>query len=164
MRPPWARWGPWQRLPVARREGLIRLLLATLPLLAGAGILIDATRHSNTLDWGDSAWVAVWVFIAWRFARLGFFTSRWGVRICNPALTWWYPWSKIDHFELVSTNELFHRDAKAVALVTTRGTRRPIYALSTSIMFFRLPEGHQAVILDDLNRRAADLSLRGRSG
>jgi len=123
-------------------------------VVAAAGFVrLVGEVGDTTSGWARFMWPAVALFVAWRFLRLGVYTSDWGVRICNPALTRWFRWHKIDHFELASTGEMFVPKAKVVSLVSRRGSRIRAYGLSTSGIPFRLSEEGQAEILADLNAR-----------
>lgn len=132
---------------------LIRALLSTLPLLLFVVTSLAELSASGPFDVGSFFWPAVWFFVAWRFFRLGLYTSRWGVRVSNPGLTYWYPWNRIDHFTTVDGAESFLPKSKIVALVTKSGRHRPIYAFSNKVAFFTLTEAHQSEILEDLDRR-----------
>jgi hypothetical protein len=147
----WKPFGTWTRLKLSRREVAIRGVLSVLPLIVGIGTFVASVTSSQ----GDSYyfWSGVWLFVAWRFFRLGLYTSRWGVRICNPMLTYWYPWSRIHHFEIIKGEESFLPKSDIIALVTRRGRRRSIFSLSSTVAFFSLTKAHQSEILNDLNRK-----------
>jgi hypothetical protein len=143
----------WERLGGPPGEGWKR---AALSLVAAAGgiVYLVITITSVEGSWTKFIWPAAYLFVAWRFVGFGVYTSEWGVRINNPVLTWWYPWRRIDHFELAPTGELFAPKAQAVALVSTKGRRRSALGLSASRMFFALNDDTQAEIMADLNARS----------
>lgn len=113
-----------------------------------------AVLSGSTRGWGRFVWPAIWLFVAWRFVVLGVYVNDWGVRIKNPVVTWWYPWRKIDRFELSSTGEIFAPKANGVALVTSSGRRRLAWALTTSrLLPNSLSSERQDEILAELNGR-----------
>ncbi len=137
-------------------------MISLIVFVAGALTLWASLSTSGPEPWSFYAWPALWLFVAWRFFRFGLYTSPWGVRICNPVLTWWYSWNEIDRFELGSTGEMFSPRAQAPILVTQSGARRTIWSLATSAMFFRLTDAAQAEVLEELNRHTAIPSREGQ--
>lgn len=142
----------------ARGEVPFRAVVSSITLSVAVLTLVASLSTSKAEPRSFYIWPAIWFFLAWRFFRLGCYTSPWGVRICNPVLTFWYPWRKIDHFELGSTGEMFAPKAQAVIMVTDKGKRRTIWSLATSMLFFRLSEAKQKEVLSDLNGRVATAS------
>lgn len=137
---------------------MVRAILAIPPLILSVATFIAELNSNDGFVAEDLFWPLLWFFVAWRFFRLGLYTSPWGVRISNPVLTYWYPWRKIDRFDIVLGEEAFLKKPKIVALVTKRNRRRPIFSLSTGVAFFSLDEAKQAEVIDRLNR------LQSRSG
>ena len=142
---------------VTKSDPVTRALISGVVAAAGILLLVlGATRESDSgSGWDRFLWPSIAIFIAWRFYRLGLYTSEQGVRICNPLLTWWYPWHRIDRFEPAPTGEMFARGATTVALVTTEARRRQAFGLSTSGIPFSLSAELQLLILEDLNRLVA---------
>lgn len=130
--------------------------------LGGALSLWAALSTDGREPWNAYVWPVLWLVVAWRFFRFGLYTSPWGVRICNPALTWWYPWTRINRFEQGPSGEMFNRRAQAIILVATNGKRRTVWSLATSAMFFRLSVDSQAEVLAELNARLAQTPAEKR--
>lgn len=146
--------GRWTRVTLEKREVVARALISLLPFVVGIVTLLAEATRDEPVRAGRFVWPAIWLFVAWRFFRMGLYTSPWGVRITNPVLTYWYPWRNVFGFTLVAGEESFLPKSQIVALVTKRERRRPIFALSSTVAFFRLSKAHQAEILEQLNRLA----------
>jgi hypothetical protein len=149
----------WKRLSVSRREVLVRGTLSAI--VAAVAIVTLVATLSDGFVWREDKtpliWTAIWFFVAWRFLSLGVYVNEWGVKISNPIVTWYYPWRKVDLFELVSTGEMFRPKARCIALVTRKGKQRPALALSTSRLWIPLTEEQQAHLLAELNSRVPRL-------
>lgn len=143
----------WRRVGSTRRVVVGRAVLSGIA--AGVGVFGFIAAITDGRQSSDYIWPLVLLFVAWRFFRLGLYTSAWGVRICNPVLAWWYPWSRVARFELASTGELFAPKAKGIALVTTAGKRRLSWDLTTSGLLIRLSSDAQGILLDELNELSA---------
>jgi len=143
----------WTRLGATRGALIVRGVLSAV-VFGLAVFSLLAVIDSSERGWAIFVWPAIYAFCAWRFARLGVYTSEWGVRI-NSVVTWWYPWRKIDHFELGRTGEMFARNATAIVLVTTSGRRRLAWGTATSTRPIRTSGPRQDAILDALNERLA---------
>jgi hypothetical protein len=143
----------WRRVGHSRRSVLGRAVVSGIVAVVGVWFLV-VTATEDAGDWKRFIWPALTIFIAWRFVRLGLYTSEWGVRISNPVMTWWYPWSRVDHFELAPTGEMFAPKAKAIALVTTEDKKRLSWDLTTSGFLIRLSAVDQWELLAEVNRLA----------
>jgi hypothetical protein len=128
-----------------------RAAISFLPFVTGVVLLLGGVTDGHD-GWGYYVWPLLWIFFAWRFAVMGMQVSSWGVRILNPLMTWSYPWSKIDRFELVSTGELFARHNVGIALVTVSGRQRLVWSFTTSrLLPSRFSPGTQEEVLERLN-------------
>jgi hypothetical protein len=150
----------WERIGVSPRAVTVRTALAVFVFGAWLVILVLIATNPGHGS-GRFIWPTLYLFVAWRFSRLGVYVSDWGVRICNPIVTWWYPWRRIDRFELGPTGEMFAPKAQAIVLVTTSGRRRLAWGLASSMLFFRKPEDGLATNFDLLNARRREATSAG---